>query len=217
MTQQSVFETTTRYGVVPVVAIDSVRAALPLADALIEGGLPIAEITFRTAAAAEVIGLLSERRPELLLGAGTVLSIENLQAASDCGARFGVAPGLNPEIVAAAGDLGLPFVPGVATASDIECGLSMGCKLLKFFPAEVAGGIKMIKALAGPYGHTGLRFLPTGGVTAENLAAYLSLDAVAGVGGTWVAKRDDLAKGNWTEITGRCREIAKIVAKVRGS
>ena len=139
MTQQSVFETIGKYGVVPVVAIDSVEAALPLADALIEGGLPIAEITFRTAAAAEVIALLGKERPELLLGAGTVLTIENLQAAIDCGAKFGVAPGLNPEIVAAAGDLDLPFMPGVTTASDVECGLSMGCKLLKFWGSAFLG------------------------------------------------------------------------------
>jgi 2-dehydro-3-deoxyphosphogluconate aldolase/(4S)-4-hydroxy-2-oxoglutarate aldolase len=217
MTQQSVFETIGKYGVVPVVAIDSVEAALPLADALIEGGLPIAEITFRTAAAAEVIALLGKERPELLLGAGTVLTIENLQAAVDCGAKFGVAPGLNPEIVAAAGDLDLPFMPGVTTASDVECGLSMGCKLLKFFPAEAAGGVKMIKALSGPYAHTGVRFMPTGGVTIDNLESYLSPKTVAAVGGTWVAKRDDLVQGNWSAITDRCREIAKIMAEVKGA
>ena len=179
--------------------------------------MPIAEITFRTAAAAEVIALLGKERPELLLGAGTVLTIENLQAAVDCGAKFGVAPGLNPEIVAAAGDLDLPFMPGVTTASDVECGLSMGCKLLKFFPAEAAGGVKMIKALSGPYAHTGVRFMPTGGVTIDNLESYLSLKTVAAVGGTWVAKRDDLVQGNWSAITDRCREIAKIMAAVKGS
>jgi len=204
-------------GIVPVVAIDSIDAAMPLADALIAGGLPVAEITFRTAAAAEVIALLSKERPELLLGAGTVLTEENLLAARDCGASFAVAPGLNPQIVKRAAEIGLPFVPGVATPSDIETALSLGCTQLKFFPAGMLGGLAMIKALAGPYGHTGVRFMPTGGVTPDNLEEYLSSPAVAAVGGTWLAKRDDLRAGRWDEIRRRCQAAVEVAARARKS
>ncbi len=216
MLEDTVFSTIEKYGVVPVIAIDSVDAALPLADALLEGGLPVIEITFRTAAAAEVIEKLVKQRPELLVGAGTVITLANLDAASDCGAKFALAPGLNPEIVDEAQDIGLPFVPGVATPSDIECALSLECRVLKFFPAEAMGGLTMLKALAGPYAHTGVRFIPTGGVNAENLESYLSLDVVAAVGGTWIAKKDDLAQGNWKEITRRCKAVQELVSKLRG-
>jgi len=189
---------------------------LPLADALLAGGLPVAEITFRTAAAAAVIEELASKRPDLLVGAGTVLTDENLRAAIDCGARFGVAPGLNPEIVAMADDAKWPFVPGVATPSDVECGLSMGCRFLKFFPAGALGGITMVKALAGPYKHTGVRFVPTGGVNADNLESYLKVDVVAAAGGTWIAKREDLAEGAWDKITARCEAVGRTVSLARG-
>ena len=211
-----VLEAVARAGVVPVVAIDDAEAALPLADALLEVGLPIVEVTFRTAAAADAIARIVSARPELLVGAGTVLTEENLAAAKDCGARFGVAPGLNPTIVHRASQLGLPFVPGVATPSEIEQGLALGCNTLKFFPAEALGGLAMIKALAAPYLHTGVRFMPTGGVTTENLGAYLQLKAVAAVGGTWIAKQDDIAAGRWSDIARRCREAAAAVRSIRG-
>lgn len=214
--QDDVMAALAQYGVIPVIAIDLVDAALPLADALLEGGLPVAEITFRTAAAREVIRTLAEHRPELVLGAGTVLTVENLEAANDCGAAFAVAPGLNPTIVKRAQDLALPFVPGVATPTDIEAALGLGCKLMKFFPAEALGGIPMIQALSAPYKHAGVRFVPTGGVNAGNLAAYLATDCVAAVGGTWIAKKEDLLQGHWTAIRDRCIQVRDIVAQVRG-
>ena len=151
---------------VPVIAIEAVEAALPLADALLEGGLPVAEITFRTPAAAEVIARLARHRPALLVGAGTVLSEENVDAAKAAGARFGVAPGLNPAVVQHAAQVGLPFVPGVCTPSEIEQALGLGCRMVKFFPAESGGGVEMVKTLATPYAHTGIRFMPTGGLNA---------------------------------------------------
>jgi len=215
MSQDPVFETIARYGVVPVIAIESVDAAIPLADALLEGGLPVIEITFRTAAAAEVMQKISEQRPELLLGAGTVLTRENLDASKACGAKFAVAPGLNPAIVQAARQIGLPFVPGVAVPSDIESALSLGCIVLKYFPAEALGGVATIQAMAGPYAHTGVRFVPTGGVNAGNLQSYLAAGPVMAVGGTWIAKKEDVAAGNWQRITDRCKEVADIVARVR--
>lgn len=198
------------YGVAPVIAIESEASALPLADALIAGGLPVAEITFRTQAAGAVIERLTRERPELLVGAGTVLTIENLEAAYAAGAQFAVAPGLNPAVVRRANELGLPFVPGIMTPSDIEAGLALGCYTLKFFPAGALGGAAMIKALAGPYRHTGVRFVPTGGVNAANLAGYLALAEVAAVGGTWIAKKDDIAAGAWEAISARCMAIGEI-------
>lgn len=213
----AVFDQVAAYGVVPVIAMDSVDAAIPLADALIAGGLPVAEITFRTAAAADVIRKLAEERPALLVGAGTVLTEDNVRAAKDCGARFAVAPGLNPTTVAKARDVGLPFVPGVATPSDIEQGLALGCQLLKFFPAGNLGGPAMLKSLSGPYAHTGVRFVPTGGVNAANLADYLGLSVVAAVGGTWIAKTADFAEGRWREIQERCEAVCQAVARLRGT
>jgi 2-dehydro-3-deoxyphosphogluconate aldolase / (4S)-4-hydroxy-2-oxoglutarate aldolase len=199
-----VFSAIARHGIVPVIAIDSVDAALPLADALLAGGLPLVEITFRTAAAADVIRRLTAERPQLLVGAGTVLTAANLDAAVQAGAKFGVAPGLNPQIVRRAREAGLPFVPGVATPSEIEQALALGCRVVKFFPAEALGGVAMLQALVAPYAHTGVRLVPTGGVGPGNLKSYLDLPQVAAVGGTWLAKPDDLAAGRWPVIRERC-------------
>ena len=202
-------------GVVPVIAIDDSKSALPLADALLGGRLPIIEVTFRTPAAAQVIQTLVRERPSLLVGAGTVLTRENLLAAKAAGARFGVAPGLNPEIVKLARDMDLPFIPGVATPSEIEQALFLGCAMLKFFPAEAMGGVAMLNTLAAPYGHTGVKFVPTGGVNPANLESYLSCKAVAAVGGTWIAKKEDLAAGHWQEIRRRCEAAVEIVRRLR--
>jgi 2-dehydro-3-deoxyphosphogluconate aldolase/(4S)-4-hydroxy-2-oxoglutarate aldolase len=215
MSSEPIFSQVARYGIVPVIAIENPAGALPLADALLQGGLPVVEITFRTLAAAEVIRTLTRERPQLIVGAGTVLTLANLEAAQASGAAFAVAPGLNPQIVNQARKLGLPFVPGVATPSDIEAGLALGCTLLKFFPAEAMGGVPMLEALSGPYKHTGVRFMPTGGVTAANLETYLKLDTVATVGGTWLAKKDDLAAGKWDEIRTRCQAAVQVVNRVR--
>ena len=201
-----------RHRVVPVIAIDSVDQALPLADALIAGGLPVIEVTFRTKAAADVIRLLSRERPALLVGAGTVLDAATVEAALAAGAKFALAPGCHPATVARAQALGLPFVPGVQTPSEVELALSLGCRVLKFFPAEAAGGVKMLEAIHAPYKHTGVRFVPTGGVSPANLAAYLDCDAVAAVGGTWLAKPADLQSGLFTEIAVRTREAVAIAA-----
>jgi 2-dehydro-3-deoxyphosphogluconate aldolase/(4S)-4-hydroxy-2-oxoglutarate aldolase len=202
-------------GVVPVVALDRPEKALPLADAILEGGLRLVEITFRTAGAAQIIRQIAEKRPELIVGAGTVLTLDNLEAARQSGARFAVAPGLNPRTVQRAAELGLPFIPGVATASEIEEALFWGCTVLKFFPAEALGGLPMLKALHAPFAHTGVRFMPTGGMTPQNLESYLQAPPVAAVGGTWLTPRDDLASGNWSAISARCRQAAEQVAQIR--
>jgi 2-dehydro-3-deoxyphosphogluconate aldolase / (4S)-4-hydroxy-2-oxoglutarate aldolase len=217
MTNETVLQTIARHGVVPVVVIDSAEAAIPLADALLEGGLPLVEITFRTAAAAEAIETICRQRPELLVGAGTLVTAGSVEAAIARGARFGVAPGLNPERVQEAKQVGLPFVPGVCTPSEIERALALDCTTLKFFPAEAGGGVEMLKALAAPYRHLGVRFVPTGGVSMANLASYLALDAVAAVGGTWIATKADLAEGRWQDIGDRCKRAVEIVAKARSA
>jgi 2-dehydro-3-deoxyphosphogluconate aldolase / (4S)-4-hydroxy-2-oxoglutarate aldolase len=215
MSNVAILDEVARGGVVPVIALENAAWALPLADALLQGGLRIIEITFRTAAAAEVIRRITAERPEMLVGAGTVLTRANLEAAKANGAVFGVAPGLNPAIVKAAAQLQMPFIPGIATPTDIEAGLELGCMLLKVFPAEALGGVAMLEAFSAPYKHTGVRFMPTGGINVSNLASYLKLDTVAAVGGTWLAKKEDLAAGRWGEIRARCQAAVEIVAKVR--
>ncbi|MDR1964373.1 MAG: bifunctional 4-hydroxy-2-oxoglutarate aldolase/2-dehydro-3-deoxy-phosphogluconate aldolase [Planctomycetaceae bacterium] len=209
----TLFETIEKYRVVPVIAIDDISAALPLADALLEGGLPLAEITFRTQAAAEVIQTLAEKRPELCVGAGTVLTYTNVHDAIQAGAKFGVAPGLNAETIDLAESMEWTFIPGVCTPSEIESALAMNFTVLKFFPAGAMGGIPMLKALSAPYAHTGVRFLPTGGVSESNLADYLALPTVLACGGTWIASKNDIAEGNWEQIKQRCQRIAEIVGQ----
>ncbi len=215
MSETSILDRVARAGLVPVIAIEKVEWALPLADALLAGGLNVIEITFRTAAAAEVIRRIVAERPQLIVGAGTVLTSANLQAAKSSGATFAVAPGLNPAIVCEAQQMSLPFVPGFATPTDIEGGLALGCRLLKFFPAEALGGVAMLESLSAPYKHTGVRFIPTGGVSPANLESYLKVPTVAAVGGTWIAKSDDLAAGRWSEIQSRCARAVEVVSRTR--
>lgn len=199
--------------IVPVVVLDDAAHAEPLAEALLAGGLDIMEITFRTAAAEESIRRIAARFPEILLGAGTLLDVDQVKRARDAGAIFGLAPGLNPDTIAAAAAAGLQFSPGVMTPGEVERALSLGCKLLKFFPAEAAGGVAMLKALAGPYAHTGVKFIPTGGVSSGNLADYLKLPVVAAIGGSWMVDKKLVNAGNWAEITRLTREaLAAAVA-----
>lgn len=192
--------------IVPVVVLDDAEAAEPLAEALLEGGLDIMEVTFRTAAAEESIRRIAKAFPDVLLGAGTLLTPDQVKQARDAGAVFGVSPGLNESVVGAAREVGMTLAPGVMTPSEVEQGLQLGCMLQKFFPAEAAGGARMLKALAGPYAHTGLMFIPTGGITALNLRDYLSLPVVAAIGGSWMVDKKLVAAGDWTTITERTRE-----------
>lgn len=203
------FQQIEAYRVIPVIAIEKIESAIPLADALINGGLPVAEITFRTEVAADVIELLKKKRPQLLLGAGTVLTDEHVQKAHSCGASFAVAPGFNPAIVKTAQDVGLPFAPGIMTPSDIEAAVSMGLKYLKFFPAGAAGGPSYLRSIAAPYAHLGIQFIPTGGVNAENMSSYLEMPQVLAVGGTWIAKKEDITEGRWEKIIQNCRSVTQ--------
>ena len=204
-----------RHRVIPVIAIEDVEAALPLADALLDGGLPIVEITFRTAAAASAIRTLTERRPELYVGAGTVLTAQNVEDAIAAGAKFGVAPGFNPDTADVAEEHDWPFIPGVCTPSEIEAALGCNYHIVKFFHAGLMGGVEMLKAFSGPYGHTGIRFMPTGGVTESNLHEYLAVPTVIACGGTWIASKTDIAAGNWQLISDRCRRVTEIADTLR--
>ncbi len=202
-------------GVVPVITIDDVRHALPLADALLAGGLPVAEITFRTRAAAEVIAVLRAERPELLVGAGTVLDTASLAAAQEHGARFALAPGFDRDIVRAAADVGVPFAPGVMTPSELGGALAAGSRVCKYFPGGAAGGPAALRAIAGPFAHLTPRFLPTGGVTSENVASWLATENVLAVGGTWIATTADIEGERWAAITAKALDAVRRVRAAR--
>jgi len=200
------FEELTKRRVVPVIVIDDANDAVPLAEALLEGGIDIIEITFRTAAAADAITNIAKALPEMLLGAGTVVTEENATRAINAGVSFGLAPGLNPVTVQRFQKEGIPFVPGIATPSEVEQGLALGCKLQKFFPAGDMGGPKFLKALAGPYASFGVKFCPTGGVSLENMNDYLSLPIVGFIGGSWLATKKQIADKDWKTITQQAKD-----------
>ena len=185
-------------GVVPVIKIDDAKDAAPLAKALIEGGLPCAEVTFRTAAAKEAISIIAKEYPDMIVGAGTVLTTAQVDDAIEAGAKFIVSPGLNPEIVKYCQSKGCPIVPGINNPTGIEQALSLGLKTVKFFPAEQSGGIGMIKAMAAPYG--GVTFMPTGGVSPSNLNDYLSFNKIICCGGSWMVKPEMIAAGDFEGI-----------------
>jgi 2-dehydro-3-deoxyphosphogluconate aldolase/(4S)-4-hydroxy-2-oxoglutarate aldolase len=198
--------------IVSVITIDRAEDAVPLARALLDGGLDAMEVTFRTEAAPEAIRLIREAFPQVYLGAGTLLTGEHVASAAAAGASFGLAPGLNPAIVRLAHERGMGFIPGVMTPSEIEIGLSLGCKVQKFFPADVAGGVKMLKTLSGPFGHTGVQFIPLGGVSAATMMEYLAAPGVAAVGGSWIADRSLIKAGDWAGITALARRAVSIAA-----
>lgn len=199
--------------VIPVIALEDADDAVPLCKALKAGGLEVAEITFRTDAAAPALRIVKEQFPEFALGAGTVTRVDEVDAAMEAGAQFAVAPGLNPLVVERAQEIGLPFFPGVCTPSDVEAALQLGCRTLKFFPAGAMGGTTMLKSLYGPYRHRGVEFIPTGGVKAANLAEYLAGPGVIAVGGSWVVSRDLLRTRQWAKVTELASEAVRIAGE----
>ena len=201
------------YGVVPVVVLKDTKDAIPLADALIEGGLPCAEVTFRTDAAEESIRLISEKYPEMLVGAGTVLTIEQVDRAVNAGAKFIVSPGFDAEIVDYCIEKNIPVFPGCITPSEVAQAVKRGLKVIKFFPAEQSGGVAMIKAMGAPY--TMVKFMPTGGISAKNLAEYLSCSNIVCCGGSWMVKGDLISDGKFDEITALTKEAVELVKSIR--
>ena len=193
-----------KLGIIPVVVIDDAKDAVPLAKALCEGGLPVAEVTFRTDAAEEAIRLMSEAYPEMLVGAGTVLTTEQVDRAVAAGSKFIVSPGLNPKVVKYCQEKNVPITPGTARPTDIEMALELGLDVVKFFPAEQNGGLAMIKAMAAPY--TKVKFMPTGGINAKNLKSYLDFDKIIACGGSWMVPKDLVAAGDFEAIKNLTRE-----------
>jgi 2-dehydro-3-deoxyphosphogluconate aldolase/(4S)-4-hydroxy-2-oxoglutarate aldolase len=196
-------------GIVPVVKIDDAKDALPLARALVDGGLPIAEITFRTAAAEQAIKNIKDSCPDIFVGAGTVLSVEQVKRAVDAGAAFIVSPGFNPLVVKYCVKNEIPVTPGCSNPTDIEMALGFGLEVVKFFPAEAFGGLATLKAMSAPYGM--VKFIPTGGINSENLNSYLSFDKVLACGGSWMVKGDMIKAGRFDEITRLAREAVAVM------
>ena len=199
-----VLEEISKIGIVPVIALDRAEDAEPLAKALCDGGLPCAEVTFRTAAAEESIRIMSDRFPEMLVGAGTVLTTEQVDRAVNAGAKFIVSPGLNPKVVAYCVDRNIPITPGTSNPSDVEAAIELGLDVVKFFPAEAAGGLNMIKSMAAPY--TNMKFMPTGGINAKNLTSYLDFNRIIACGGSWMVSKDMINAKDWAGITALTKE-----------
>ena len=201
-------------GVVPVIKIDNAKDAVPLANALKKGGICCAEVTFRTDAAEEAIRLISQEFPDFLVAAGTVLTPKQADVAMAAGASFIVSPGLNPVVVKHCIEKGYPIIPGVCTPSEVEMGMSLGLSYLKFFPAEAAGGVNMIKSMAAPY--TKIKFMPTGGIGPKNLADYLNCKAVIACGGSWMVPGDMITAGKFDEIEKLTAEAVALLKEIRG-
>ncbi len=206
-----------RSGVIAVLVIDDVKDAVPLARALLEGNVDIMELTLRTPAAVDALQEIKNNVPEMMVGIGTVLTPDQVKQITKLGAAFGVAPGLNPDVVKTAQKEGLPFSPGIVTPSDIECAIGLGCNVLKYFPAEPAGGLTYLKSMANPYNHLGLKYVPLGGLNQDNYKVYLEFPSILAVGGSWIAKRNLIRKKDWKTITNNARQASQVVKYLRGS
>lgn len=210
----AVLEQFQKIGIIPVVVLDDAKDAEALGKALMEGGLPAAEVTFRTEAAEESIRIMAEKFPDMLVGAGTVLTTDQVDRAVAAGAKFIVSPGLNPKVVKYCIEKNIPVTPGTQTPTEMEQAIELGLDIVKFFPAEPAGGLKMIKAVSAPY--TMLKFMPTGGISAENVREYLAFDKILACGGSWMVKKDLIKNGEFDKIKEMVAEAAAIVKEVRG-
>ena len=209
-----VLKTLSKIGIVPVIAIDDAKKAVPLAKALVAGGLPAAEVTFRTAAAEDAMKAITAEVPEMLVGAGTVTNHDQLDRALAAGAKFIVCPGSDPEIIQEAMRLNVPITPGVVTPSEIMMGLKLGVKVFKFFPAESFGGLKTIKALCGPFPQ--IRIIPTGGINQNNAAEYFKNPKIVAVGGSWMCAKDLIAAGDFDAIAEKSKAATDLFREIRG-
>ena len=214
---EDIVATLSKAGIVPVIVIEDEAQAVPLARALVAGELPVLEVTFRTKAAAGAIARIRAEVPAAIVGAGTLLTPEMVREAVAAGATFGVAPGFDPAVVQAARECGLAMIPGIATASELSQALTAGVPMVKFFPAEAAGGVKMIKNLLGAFRFTGVRFMPTGGINPANVADYLSIPEVAACGGTWLVPKDALAAGDYAAIERLAADASQLVRRLQSS
>ncbi len=203
-------------GIIAVLVIDEVKHAVPLAKALFAGGVTALELTLRTPAALESARAIKKEVPEVTLGIGTVLTVDQVKAVADLGADFAVAPGCNPKVIKEALKLGLPFAPGVMTPSDIEAAIELGCRILKYFPAETSGGIEHLKNMVAPYQYLGLKFIPLGGLSMKNARSYLESPLITAIGGSWLAKRPVILAEDWEAITANAREVRDLISELRG-
>jgi 2-dehydro-3-deoxyphosphogluconate aldolase/(4S)-4-hydroxy-2-oxoglutarate aldolase len=202
-------------GIVAVLVIDREEDGPELAKALLEGGVDIMELTLRTPAAIGALRRIRAEVPDMLAGAGTVLTPAQVEEVKNAGAEFAVSPGVNPRVMQAAKEAGLPFAPGISTPSDIEQALEFDCRLLKFFPAEASGGLARLKAMSAPYQHLGVRFVPLGGVSEKNMSAYLADPLIAALGGSWLAPREAIMEKRWSDITGLARQATTLIGSIR--
>lgn len=187
--------------VVATCSVENPEHAVPLAQALVKGGITVVELTLRTPAAMEAIRRVCAEVPAMMVGVGTILTPDQVVAVKAAGVAFGVAPGLNPKVIQAAAAAGLPFAPGICTPSELEAAIEHGCRLVKFFPAEASGGLEFLKSMAAPYRHLGIKYFPLGGLTAGNMTAYLKEDNVPCIGGSWIVKKEMVDKADWGGIT----------------
>lgn len=204
-------------GVVAGFSVNQVEDAVPLARALLAGGIDAIELTLRTPEAMDAVKVICAEVPEMLVGVGTILTPDTAREVKAAGADFGVSPGLNPNVVRAAQEAGLPFAPGICTPSDVEAAIALGCRFVKFFPAEASGGLKFLQSMAAPYKHLGIRYFPLGGVNAENMNDYLAEDIVPTVGGSWIVQNDLVMNGDWDGITARAAEVIELAKQQRKS
>jgi len=204
-----------KHPVVPVIVLDDANDAIPLAEALLAGGINIIEITFRTAAAAESISRIAKSLPEMNVGAGTVVTPDNAQRAYDSGSQFALAPGCDVDTVSFFKQKKVPFIPGIMTPTDLQAAYKAGCRFMKFFPAEAAGGSSMLKSITAPYQNLGIKFCPTGGLNLENMTDYLALDQVFAIGGSWIATRKQISEKDWVAITEQAAEAMSKAQSVR--
>ena len=202
-------------GVIAVLVIDDVDYAVPLASALLDGGVDCMELTLRTPVAIEALREVTGRVPNMLAGIGTILTADQVDSVLDAGASFGVAPGLNQSVVKRAQQRNLPFAPGVVTPSEVEFAVALGCRDLKFFPAQPSGGVEYLRSMNAPYAHLDLRYIPLGGINTENLGDYLNADCVPAVGGSWIAPRKLIQQQDWSAITDRAAAARELIDKLR--
>ena len=202
---------------IAVLVIDAADHAVPLATALLDGGVDCMELTLRTPAAIEALNNVRARVPDMLAGIGTILTPQHVDSVLEAGAAFGVAPGLNPNVIRRAQQRKLPFAPGIVTPSDVEAAIELGCRELKFFPAQPSGGIAYLNSISAPYAHLGLQYIPLGGISTGNLAEYLADPAVPAVGGSWIAPRELIGKQDWAEIKNRATATRELIDQARSA
>lgn len=209
----ALLEQVTKTGVVAGFAVEKVEHAVPLAEALLAGGINVIELMLRTPASMDGVREICAKVPNMIVGVGTILTPETVVEVKEAGAAFGVSPGMNPRVVQKAQEIGLPFAPGIATPSDVEAAVELGCRFLKFFPAAPMGGVAYLRAMSAPYKHLGLQYFPLGGVNAGNMREYLSEPNIPVVGGSWIVKQDLVDQEDWAALTARAAEV---VAQARG-